>query len=74
MEFCARLFERVLVLQHGQLCFDGSVRDLLSNAEILQQAKLLLPQIARLSHDLELEALALSSQDFIEALKKKRKT
>jgi len=47
VEFVATRFERVIVMSQGKIIGDGSFREILSNSEILEKARLLPPQIVK---------------------------
>jgi energy-coupling factor transport system ATP-binding protein len=52
VEFAVKAMDRLIILSHGQILADGSPRQILSNPEILERARLLPPQLTQLAHQL----------------------
>ena len=53
MELVEEHAERVIVLEKGEILLDGKTKQIFSNFEVLREASLLPPQIARLTKSLE---------------------
>ncbi|MEG2740627.1 ABC transporter ATP-binding protein [Clostridium sp.] len=60
MQLVADWASRVIVMNQGNVIFDGSTKDLFKNKEILNIANLIPPQIVNLSHALEMDDICLS--------------
>jgi len=52
VEFAVQAVDRLLILSQGRLLADGNPREILSNPTLLQQARLLPPQLTQLAHQL----------------------
>jgi energy-coupling factor transport system ATP-binding protein len=52
VEFAVQAVDRLLVLSRGRLLADGTPREILSNPELLQRARLLPPQLTQFAHQL----------------------
>ena len=50
VEFAVQAVDRLLILSQGCLLADGSPRQILSNPQLLQKARLLPPQLTQLAH------------------------
>ena len=57
MDFIARLVERVVVLNHGKILFDGDKDVLFENEDLLKQAGLELPGVPRVLQDVKKKGL-----------------
>ena len=53
VEFVAECKPRVVVLSRGRVIGDGSAVEILTNSQLLDQASLVMPQIAMLMNDLK---------------------
>lgn len=70
MEIVARHARRVIVINQGRILCDAEPRSLFANSSVMQEASLVPPQIARLSHDLrdlELGRTFLTVEEFLNA-------
>lgn len=52
VEFAVQAVDRLLILSQGQLIADGSPRQILSNPTLLEQARLLPPQLTQFAHQI----------------------
>ncbi|MBV9229920.1 MAG: energy-coupling factor ABC transporter ATP-binding protein [Chloroflexi bacterium] len=68
MEFVAEHFERVVVMDQGQILLDGTPQEVFSQEEILQQTSVYPPQLTRLAHRLGIKQVVCTPEDFIQAL------
>lgn len=66
MEFVVKNFERTIVMAHSNKIADGKTRDIFYKPEILQEAGLKPPYIAKLAMELNLKEKILDIQDFIQ--------
>ncbi|MEM2136494.1 MAG: ABC transporter ATP-binding protein [Candidatus Methanomethylicia archaeon] len=53
VEFVAENFPRVILLSSGRIIADGNARRILTDHSLIQQANLVLPQIAQIAHFIE---------------------
>ena len=67
MDFVARAFDRVIVLVHGSVSFDGSARELFLHNDLLNQAKLDKPDVVKLGEAMGFDAATLSVDEFVRA-------
>ena len=67
MQLVADWATRVIVMNQGEIIFDGNTRELFKNKDILEKANLIPPQIVQLSHALDLEEICLSIDDIYKA-------
>lgn len=72
LDFCAEHFERVIVLNDGQVVADGPARDVLSNFGALRAAQLEPPQLARLSEALGVAEAALTVDELVRWIQERR--
>lgn len=70
MDFCARTFERVIVMSHGEIRADGHALEVFDNESALQLAKVYRPELLELSKCLEMPLNAYSVEDLIRRLSK----
>lgn len=49
IDYAAQFASRAVVLQYGRLAFDGSIRDLLMNVDLMRENSLDLPELTKLS-------------------------
>lgn len=72
IDFCADHFTRIVVMAQGKIIADGTAEIVFSQAEILAQASVTAPQIARLGAALGLPGVTLHVESFIAALRAKK--
>ncbi|MEI2610200.1 MAG: ATP-binding cassette domain-containing protein [Candidatus Promineifilaceae bacterium] len=65
MELVAEWATRVVVLQRGRVIADGTPEEIFGNPNLLDKARIRLPQVVRLSHALKLQPVRLSVEDFV---------
>jgi energy-coupling factor transport system ATP-binding protein len=65
LDFCARYFERVIVLRAGELIADGSTREVLLQSDLLASAAVNPPQLVRLGQALGISAMARTPDEFV---------
>ncbi|BCN32484.1 energy-coupling factor ABC transporter ATP-binding protein [Anaeromicropila herbilytica] len=65
MDFVAECFERTIVLCKGSVLIDDETKKVFQNVDLLKEAHLELPHVARLSKELALKNLSLTIDDFI---------
>ncbi|MGL1930869.1 MAG: energy-coupling factor ABC transporter ATP-binding protein [Desulfotalea sp.] len=65
MDFVAERIPRAICLKNGKKVFDGAVRKIFNDKELLTSCRLLQPQIVRLSTHFELDELALTPVEFL---------
>ncbi|MDQ0297777.1 energy-coupling factor transport system ATP-binding protein [Salibacterium salarium] len=70
MELVAEWATRVIVLNEGEIEYDGDRRGLFSNHDLMRQCSLHPPQIVRLSEKLGVYPSALSIAEFLELMKR----
>jgi energy-coupling factor transport system ATP-binding protein len=68
LELAAEWANRVLVLDDGQVVADGPPREVFAATDVLARANLEPPQIVRLSRDLGMSPVALTSDELVERL------
>lgn len=61
MEDVAKIATRVIVMDHGQVALDGTVKEIFSQADRLRQLGLDVPQINKLAHELKSRGIDLGS-------------
>ena len=49
IDYAAQFAQRAIVLQYGKLAFDGSIHDLLMDADLMRENSLDLPELTKLS-------------------------
>lgn len=69
MHLVADWATRVLVLRNGRICADLTASALFANAELLQEANLVPPQIARLGAELGLDPVPLDVASLVAAIR-----
>ena len=67
MDFVARAFDRVIVLVHGSVAFDGAARELFLHNDLLKQAKLDKPDVVKLGEAMGFDAPTRSVDEFVRA-------
>ncbi|MGH2605148.1 MAG: energy-coupling factor ABC transporter ATP-binding protein [Anaerolineales bacterium] len=72
MEFCAEYADRIAVFSQGRVVLDAPARQAFSRLEILASAQVDPPQLARLAAALDLDAVPLSVDEFLEAWRGER--
>jgi energy-coupling factor transport system ATP-binding protein len=65
IDFAAEHFERVIVMARGGILADGQAREVLARPEVLREAEVEPPQLARLAQALGLKAAPLTPADFV---------
>ncbi|CAK7280331.1 energy-coupling factor ABC transporter ATP-binding protein [Streptomyces sp. RM1] len=68
MDFCVEHFDRVLVLDHGRIAWDGPITGWLAHVAASDDQALELPQLARLGRRLGWEGPVTTVTDFLERL------
>lgn len=69
MQLVADWATRVIVMNKGRVIFDGSTKELFKSQEILNKANLVPPQVVELSHELNLENVALRINEIYKKVK-----
>lgn len=69
MQLVADWASRVIVMNQGEVIFDGTAKDLFKNTDILNKANLVPPQIVELSQVLNLEEVSLSVNEIYKKVK-----
>lgn len=70
MDFTAEVFERVIVLNEGELLMDGSPLEVFSRKDIIEKAHLEQPMVYRIAQQIRLTGNILKKQDLIQTMKK----
>lgn len=65
MDFVAELFDRIIVMNQGEVLVDGPAEEVFSKRKILEKAHLEPPSVQKLSNDLGIEKTFLTKKDFI---------
>lgn len=65
MELVAEWATRVIVLEEGRLVADDTPREVFSDPDLVRRARVRLPQVTRLCHELELSPVALTVDEFV---------
>lgn len=68
MDFVAENFSRVISLDSGRKVFDGRVRTLFKEQQVMKQCGLIPPQVMQLCHALKMDSVVLNPDEFIEQL------
>lgn len=71
MDFVARHCHRVVVFSRGRVLADGDAASVFSRPDILQQAALEAPQIARLAHALSMDQTLLTPEQFVDLVRRR---
>lgn len=71
IDFCATHFERVVVMADGQVLSDGPASRVLAQTDLLATTNVEPPQLVRLAHGLKLADMPLTTDDFIESLRRR---
>ncbi len=66
MQLVSEWSTRVIVMNEGQIIYDGDKEGLFSNASLMRQAGIVPPQIVELSHELNLAQTAFSIDSFVD--------
>ena len=66
MDFVAEQFDRILVLGHGEILLDGSIKSVFKEEEILKSVHLQSPQIIRLARNLGYKGVVCSVNEFLD--------
>lgn len=69
MQLVADWASRVIVMNQGEVIFDGTAKDLFKNTDILNKANLVPPQIVELSQALNIEEVSLSVNEIYRKVK-----
>jgi energy-coupling factor transport system ATP-binding protein len=72
LDFCARYFNRVIVLRMGKVIADGLATDVLKETELLASAAVTPPQLVRLSQSLGLKLMPRTPDEFVEGYSKNK--
>jgi energy-coupling factor transport system ATP-binding protein len=67
LDFCAEHFERIIVMSQGRIVADNDPERVFIQEELLRESGLEAPQIARLARAMELNAMPLTAEAFVEA-------
>lgn len=68
MDFCAETFERVIVMAHGEILADGEPAEVFARDEVLAEARVEAPQLARLANALGWGIRPLTIESFVDSL------
>jgi energy-coupling factor transport system ATP-binding protein len=68
IDFCARHFERIVVMGGGRVLIDGPAGEVLAQAELLATTNVEPPQLVRLAQALGLSGAPLTMEQFVAAL------
>ena len=68
MDVVAKHANRAVVLCHGKVVADGTVREVFKQKEVLNNAFVAIPQIPELSEKLGLSEMALNSDEIADAV------
>jgi energy-coupling factor transport system ATP-binding protein len=71
LDFCARYFERVIVLRGGELIADGPAAEVLTQTDLLASAAVNPPQLVRLAQALDMPIMARTPEEFVQAYQNK---
>lgn len=71
MQLVADWASRVIVMNQGNIIFDGSAKELFKSKDILKKANLVPPQIVELSHVLDIEEISLSVNDICKKVRER---
>lgn len=74
MDFVAECFERTIILNRGRVLLDGDTRDIFSRPDLLRQAHLEPPAVARLGTELGLSDTFLTVEELVTALRQTRES
>ena len=69
MDFVAELFDRIIVVNQGEVLADGSPKEVFTKEDILNKAHLETPSVKKLSDDLGIEKNLLTENEFVEFFK-----
>lgn len=69
MQLVADWATRVIVMNQGNVIFDGSTKELFKNKEVLKMANLVPPQIVELSHKLNMNDICLSVNEIYKKIR-----
>lgn len=72
MEFCAERADRIAVFWHGEILLDGPARQVFARPEVLAKAQVDPPQLTRLAAALDLGAVPLTVDEFLQAWRGER--
>jgi energy-coupling factor transport system ATP-binding protein len=70
MEFVAEHFERVVIMDQGQVLLDGTPSEVFAREDVLQHTPVYPPQLTRLGHRLNIKQTVCTPEDFLQALVK----
>ena len=70
MEFVARNFKRVIAMAHKNIIADGTAGDIFSNDDVVNESRILKPQLTVLAEQLGLPGQILTCEDLVAALAK----
>ncbi len=71
IDFAAEHFERVIVMARGQVLAEGPAPDVLSRTDVLAEAEVEPPQLARLAHALGYSGTPLAPGDFVDMVERR---
>ena len=71
MQLVADWASRVIVMNQGNIIFDGSAKELFKSKDVLKKANLVPPQIVELSHVLDIEEISLSVNDICKKVRER---
>lgn len=74
MEFVAEHFERVVVMDQGQILLDGTPPEVFAQEDVLQSTSVYPPQLARLGRRLGIKQVLCTPEDFLQELSKRKAT
>lgn len=70
MDFVAELFERIIVMNQGEVLADAPAAEVFSDKEILDKAHLESPSIKKLADDLSIKETLLTKNEFVNFMNK----
>jgi energy-coupling factor transport system ATP-binding protein len=73
LDFCARHFNRIVVLRKGEIIADGPAEDILQKSELLASASINPPQLVRLAQALGIKAMPRTPEAFLDVYNEHRK-
>lgn len=69
MDFAAEIFERIIVLNQGEVLLDGHPKEVFANKSVLKEAHLEEPYVMQIANRLGIDGVFLTEEELIERLK-----
>jgi len=66
MDFVSELFDRIIVINQGEVIADGSAKEIFRKEDVLNKAHLEIPSVKKISNNLGIEKNLLTKDEFIE--------